>query len=49
MLIIGKEAVNDGAFDDDDYRAVKGLDSIDDGNAHRRTREPPRRQTYDPA
>ncbi|KAI0896455.1 hypothetical protein F4806DRAFT_508367 [Annulohypoxylon nitens] len=44
-----KKAVNDGTFDDDDYRAVKGLDSIDDGNAHRRTREPPRRQTYDPA
>ncbi|OTA53995.1 hypothetical protein K449DRAFT_469686 [Hypoxylon sp. EC38] len=29
-------AVNEGVFDDYDSRAVRGLDSLDDGNAHRR-------------
>ncbi|KAI1205142.1 uncharacterized protein F4807DRAFT_464961 [Annulohypoxylon truncatum] len=43
------KAVNEGLFNDDDYRGVKNLDSIDDGNAHRRHREPRHGSTYDPA
>ncbi|KAI1418363.1 hypothetical protein F5Y13DRAFT_196165 [Hypoxylon sp. FL1857] len=34
------KAFEEGVFDDDDARAVKDLDSLDDGNAHRRNRAP---------
>ncbi|KAI1087799.1 hypothetical protein F5B19DRAFT_499627 [Rostrohypoxylon terebratum] len=44
-----KKAIENGAFDDTDYRGVKGLDSIESGNAHRRNRETSSSQTYDPA
>ncbi|KAI0836683.1 hypothetical protein F5Y06DRAFT_298369 [Hypoxylon sp. FL0890] len=29
-------AISEGVFDDDDARAVRGLDTLDNGNAHRR-------------
>ncbi|KAI0847396.1 hypothetical protein F5Y00DRAFT_271128 [Daldinia vernicosa] len=33
-----RNAFNEGVFNDSDYHAVKGLDSLDDGNAHRLNR-----------
>ncbi|KAI0096048.1 hypothetical protein F4776DRAFT_658669 [Hypoxylon sp. NC0597] len=35
-----RNAVRDGVFDDHDSRAVRGLDPLDDGNAHRRNGAP---------
>ena len=33
--MINTDAVHEGVFEDSDYHAVKDLDSLDDGNAHR--------------
>ncbi|KAI0885872.1 uncharacterized protein GGS22DRAFT_200026 [Annulohypoxylon maeteangense] len=42
-------AMDGGLFNDEDQKGVMGLDSIEDGNAHRRNKMPSRVPTYDPA